>query len=192
MFSLIAFSLLVLVLSWLIVRAYRQLTYFRQFGIPSPVPMPFLGNLIGTVLGLRHLTDDVRRIYNCDDGRSLYVGAFKFSTPVIVLRDIELIKKVAIKDFDHFTDINFDFDANVDPLMTKNLMALKGEKWREVRNLLAPNFTSSKIKDMYEPIWRCADNVADYLDRLVREQSENCLDTRDLFTRYHRFKKFKR
>ncbi|EFN63659.1 Cytochrome P450 9e2 [Camponotus floridanus] len=41
-------------------------------------------------------------------------------------------------------------EEDQDPLFGKNLFALKGERWRQVRPLLSPAFTSSKMKSKME------------------------------------------
>lgn len=43
-----------------------------------------------------------------------------------MITDLELIKQVAIKDFDHFTDHLGIVDEELDPLFFNNLFALGG------------------------------------------------------------------
>lgn len=81
---------------------------------------------------------------------------------------------------DHYVFV----DPIVDPLFANNLFSLTGEKWREVRNLLTPAFTSSKMKAMYELIVPVAQNITQHIEKLVNENPKNVSSTRDLFTRY--------
>lgn len=57
-------------------------------------------------------------------------GMFEFKNPVFIIRDPEVIKKVTIKDFDHFQDHRFWMDEKSDKMLGKSLMALKGQTWR--------------------------------------------------------------
>ncbi|OXU27622.1 hypothetical protein TSAR_009025 [Trichomalopsis sarcophagae] len=45
-----------------------------------------------------------------------------------------------------------------------NLFNLTGERWKEVRNLVSPAFTSSKMKAMFELIVQCAKDFVGYLE----------------------------
>lgn len=55
-----------------------------------------------------------------------YVGFSQMNTPILYIRDPELIKQICIKDFDHFPEHqSFGTDGDVDPLWDKNLFAAK-------------------------------------------------------------------
>lgn len=53
----------------------------------------------------------------------MYQGA----KPTIFVRDVELLKKVCIADFEHFTNFNQDGLENI---ADHNLFFIQGEKWR--------------------------------------------------------------
>lgn len=83
--------------------------------------------------------------------------------PVVVIKDVELIKKITIKDFDHFTDHNSSaINDKTDPLFSKNLLALSGEKWKDMRGILSPAFTSSKMKGMFFIMKECAKEFVNF------------------------------
>lgn len=91
------------------------------------------------------------------------------NTPILYIRDPELIKLICIKDFDHFPEhYSFGSDSDIDPLWDRNLFGAKGtyvvptvlernfsyfkilvSKWKKLRPLLSPTFTSSKMKLMF-------------------------------------------
>lgn len=76
--------------------------YFEKLGIPYIPPVPLFGNMASTTLRLEHNMDAIKYIYNYNP-KARYIGAFNFVTPVIVLRDPEVIKDVTIKvNFLHF------------------------------------------------------------------------------------------
>jgi cytochrome P450 family 9 len=56
-----------------------------------------------------------------------YGGVYGFLTPVILLRDPELIKMVTVKDFEHFLDRGVPISEEAEPLFGKGLFSLKGE-----------------------------------------------------------------
>jgi hypothetical protein len=62
--------------------------------------------------------------------RCRIMGMFEFRTPVYVIRDPKLAKKLAVKDFDYFVDHRVVLDENTDKLFGKSLFSLQGQKWR--------------------------------------------------------------
>lgn len=67
---------------------------------------------------------------------------FEYKHPVYFIRDPEIIKKLTIKEFDHFTDHRLVIDEEVEPLFAKGLFGLTGQKWKGMRsfNLLFLKF----------------------------------------------------
>lgn len=55
-----------------------------------------------------------------------YTGFFAFTNPIVVIRDLDLIKQIGIKDFDHFVDHKVFMDEEAEPLFGSNLFFLKG------------------------------------------------------------------
>lgn len=48
-------------------------------------------------------------------------------TPTILVRDPELLRKIMVKDFDHFVDHVEFTDEETDPLSAKMVFAMKGD-----------------------------------------------------------------
>ncbi|XP_023247664.1 cytochrome P450 9e2-like [Copidosoma floridanum] len=111
-----------------------------------------------------------------------YVGCHILLKEVIVVRDLDLIKSVLVRNFDSFAYRKKAFDRNADPLFGQSLAFINGPKWREVRALLSPAFTSSKMRGMFGPIDMCADNFSRQFLDLYRDKEE--IDTKDAFARY--------
>jgi len=77
-----------------------------------------------------------------------YMGYAEGLSNGFVVRDVELLKNIMIKDFDYFPDRR-TFDAKGDPHIGKMLIFLKGEEWKQMRSALSPTFTTGKIKRMF-------------------------------------------
>jgi len=160
---------------------FKDLNYFKKYGIPYKPPIPLLGNLGLSILRLRPITETVKDIYNVHS-KAKYVGMFDMTVPIIMIRDLELIKSITLKHFDMFTDHRSLVDENQDKLFGKNLFSLRGEKWRQIRALLSPAFTSSKMKNMFKLMSDCGADFGNYLAQLPPEQ--RTMQTKDVFTRY--------
>lgn len=123
-----------------------------------------MGNIGPVFFRQSSLGDIVKKIYNLNKDAK-YVGMFDLMNPVLVIRDLELIKSIAVKNFDIFPDHRGFIDEVNDPLFGKNLFSLRGDKWRDVRAILSPAFTSSKMKAMFHLMSNCAANFADHLSQ---------------------------
>jgi len=75
----------------------------------------------------------------------------EFGKTRLVVSDIKLIKSILVKDFDHFVDrlISTFPTLKADYLFGKMLMTASGERWKQLRNMLSPTFTTGKIKRMF-------------------------------------------
>lgn len=151
---------------------------FKEHGIQFLTPLPILGNSAGILMRYETVGSFTIKMYTSFPG-ARYVGFFDMVNPVLVIRDIDLIKQVTVKNFENFR--NHRGFENVDPLFAKNLFALRDEKWRNVRTILSPAFTSSKIKAMYHLMTECAMNFADCM---VEMSGAKEMNMKDAFTRY--------
>ena len=163
-------------------RATRNFDFFEKHGIPYVKPMIFLGSLWELFLKRMSFAEVVEKLYNLDP-ESKYVGFFEFATPVLVIRDLDLIKSIAMKNFDNFPNHRMAFEPDVEPLFSKNLFSLRDERWRELRNMLTPAFTSSKLKSMFVLMRDCAKDYGDYFASLPADQSKE-FELKDAFTKY--------
>lgn len=111
-----------------------------------------------------------------------YTGLYQFHTPILLVRDPELIKQVTVKDFEHFTDHPPLIDPDADPLWSSAIFSLKGERWKELRVTLSPTFTSSKIKSIYTLILETSENFVKYF----LDKGDNTVDVemKDVYSRF--------
>nr|CAI5852944.1 unnamed protein product [Callosobruchus analis] len=107
---------------------------------------------------------------------------YQMSIPTLLIRDLDLLKQVCVKDFDQFVDHRSFVPDDCDPLWSKNLFALKGQRWKEMRPILSPSFTSSKMRAMFLLMSDCAKRFVKFFDAKSEEIIE--LEMKDCFTRY--------
>lgn len=111
-----------------------------------------------------------------------YFGMMNLFTPAIMIRDPELIKEVMVKKFHHFPDHQSFVDDKTDPVFGKNIVSLKGERWREMRNTLSPSFTALKMKFMFDLVSKCAKKFVNYFNNHPEEMES--FEGKDIFTKY--------
>lgn len=111
-------------------------------------------------------------------------GAFDFSVRQYIVRDPEVCRRIAIKDFDHFQDHRIFIDENIDELTGNSLVSLRGEKWRQMRATLSPAFTGSKMRQMFELVSECAEGVVEHFRDEAESGAKIDIDMKDFFSRY--------
>ncbi|KAK1117079.1 hypothetical protein K0M31_017002 [Melipona bicolor] len=176
------FSITATVLAVLAAVYYRITRNFDLFEIPYAKPMPFLGNLWQVFVRGLSFSEVIEKIYNSNPD-SRYVGFFEFNTPLLLIRDLELIKSIAVKNFDHFPHHRLIFEPDLDPLFSKNLFSLRGERWKEIRQILTSAFTTSKMTSMFVLMRHRAKDYGDYFASLSADRSKE-IELKDAFTKY--------
>lgn len=101
-----------------------------------------------------------------------------------MVRDPELLRQMAIKDFDHFQDHSAMVDPKTDKLFGNGLLMLKGGEWREMRATMSPVFTGSKMRQMFELVSESANQMAQFLTKKLDAGETIDDEMRDLFMKY--------
>jgi len=146
----------------------RNFNFWQKLGIPYVKPTPFVGNLKDCVLLKANIGEQLQRIYN-EHSDKPYVGIFSFDRPSLLIRDLELVKNILVKDFNNFMDRTFSFEDKYDPLFGKILPVLKGKLWRNLRTNLTPVFTSRKMKMMFYLVDTSGMELADCLEKATAD-----------------------
>uniref|UniRef100_A0A182K775 Cytochrome P450 n=1 Tax=Anopheles christyi TaxID=43041 RepID=A0A182K775_9DIPT len=172
---------------------YHYLTkgnkYFHEKPIPSLATEPLFGSTRRLLLKQTAFTDFVINIYNKYPLVKVF-GMIDTVTPMFVVRDPELIKKITVKDFEYFMNHRPVFGNNDDPhntaLFGKTLVSLNDQRWRDMRATLSPAFTGSKMRQMFELIVECSNNMAQYYKEQIRKNGVGSQEheMKDVFTRY--------
>ncbi|XP_054006351.1 probable cytochrome P450 6a14 [Hylaeus anthracinus] len=167
----------------LILYYYSTSTYdfWKKRGVPGPKPLPLVGNTKDLMLAKVASTQLVTDIYKKYANEPL-VGFFANRMPVLLVKDLELIKDVLIKDFTKFSDRGFNVHERTEPMST-NLLFLETERWRPLRTKFSPTFTSGKLKEMLYLIIDCSVDLERNLKRLVAKgEPINCREMAAKFT----------
>lgn len=104
--------------------------------------------------------------------------------PTLILKDPKLIKKITITDFGSFYNHDDNYDVTLDKLLGKSLVFLRDLEWKNMRTLLSPVFTSSKLKYMYELLVECQEDFMKILEQKAEANDGKIeIDTYDTFAR---------
>ena len=159
----------------------KKHSYFDEHGIPSePGYLPFGSKIIWKMLrGEGSILQVAEDLYDNFPNHKAFGYYRPMGEPVLVIKDLEIAKRIMIKDFDHFTDrafLNLHPDAN--KYLSKMLAALKGEEWKSNRQMISPLFTAQKLKTMVPWIHKMADELTIYLE----EQGD--IDSKESFGKF--------
>lgn len=115
---------------------------------------------------------------------SRVIGFFDMRKPVYLVRDLDFMRQITIKDFDNFEDHASFIEGTSDTLLGNGLFLLTGKKWRDMRATLSPAFTGSKMRHMFELVTECANDMTKYLINESEKGNPIRWEMKDLFSRY--------
>ncbi|XP_078424653.1 thromboxane-A synthase isoform X1 [Cetorhinus maximus] len=142
------FVLFLGLLYWYSVSPFSEL---ERIGIKHPKPSPFVGNLFffqkGFFEGHQELVQKYSRVCGYYFGRQA----------TIVIAEPEMLKQILVKDFSNFGNrMKVTFSRK--PL-TDSLLFLQDGDWKNVRSVLTPTFSSTKMREMCPLINQAADTL---------------------------------
>jgi len=94
--------------------------------------------------------------------------------PVFVVRDLELIKAILVKDFEYFVDRRSL--GGSDPFFGKSVFFMEGQNWKNMRAALSPTFSSVKLRRMLEQFDISGQKLFNYVKEQFPQSSSNGYD----------------
>ncbi|XP_017125709.1 probable cytochrome P450 9h1 [Drosophila elegans] len=177
--------LLVLFYKW----SVAKYEVFSERGVAHEKPWPLIGNIpikgfFGRIPVLKYM---IEMNLKYSPGSPVY-GIYALRDPVFFIRDPELIKLIGIKEFDHFVNHNSMQNNIQESVLSKSLISLQNGRWREMRNILTPAFTGSKVRIMYDLIQTCSEegvlHIREQMDGHSKDAVGIDLEMKDYFTRF--------
>lgn len=107
---------------------------------------------------------------------------YKLRTPIFVVKDHELIQQLGVEDVDHFMYHRPSIKEKYDPLRSKSLFALTGQRWHDLRKVIAPYFSSTQMATTFDLISDCSKRFNEYF--LKKEEDVIEVELKDIFTRF--------
>ncbi|KAK4873925.1 hypothetical protein RN001_013285 [Aquatica leii] len=178
-----AILIILTILVLLYYKFVKSLTYWKQNGVPQHHPLKIAKDFLVTLIrqpGLAQMFESFCKSF--PDSR--YFGIYQFFGKSLVIQDADLIKKITVKDFDHFVD-HVQFSPGDEPLWERNIFSLKGKnKWKSLRATLSPSFTSSKMKLMFNLMLESTQKFTSYFEHQLGNKPCIIIEMKDVFTRY--------
>ncbi|KAJ8871193.1 hypothetical protein PR048_027499 [Dryococelus australis] len=146
------------------VRAFK---YWERLDVHYVRPKLFFGNV-----GQRGVAEGEPRAVPVEGVRgprsdTPVVGIFAMHKPILVACEAGVIRQRAGEGRSRVPRQELLAAEDVEPLISKSLLVLKGKRWRHVRIKLAPAFTSGKIKKMFHLINKCGEELLPCIDQEI-------------------------
>lgn len=162
----------------------RRQDYFKNLNIPYVPSIPLLGVFGDALRGKIAFYDNVVTI--CDHPAvkdKPFFGMFLFHKPGLMVTDPELIKRILVKDFNHFANRYSGSDTH-DPLGYYNLFSVKAPLWKSLRGKLSPFFSSGKLKSMYYLLDKISNNLTQHINKRLDKDDKVELELKALAALY--------
>nr|UOU03273.1 cytochrome P450 3045C1-1 [Brachionus rubens] len=175
-FTLFGFTSIYLGKIWY---SYR---FFKGMGIKTPNYKFFYGNNLELVKN-NNYSDVIRewtKIYGKTYG--FYEGHF----PVLVTSDLDIIQEVFVKQSTNFSGRKKIFGSRDDNSDEHMLFTASRSRWKKMRNIMNPTFSSAKLRELGPLFVKCADrlnqvlvseqeiNISEYFKKFTMDSIWNC------------------
>ncbi|CAG9827272.1 unnamed protein product [Diabrotica balteata] len=145
--------------------------FWKNKGVPYFEPKFLWGNLSPPHKRTVPLGDELAELYQRGKDKGWkHVGLYNMVSPIYLPIDLNILKHVLTKDFNHFVDRGFYVNEKDEPIGA-HLFAIGGKKWKNLRAKLTPTFTSGKMRAMFQTIADCGAQLNKYLvDELAHNE----------------------
>ncbi|KAH9393652.1 Thromboxane-A synthase [Tyrophagus putrescentiae] len=162
--------ILLLLLAAYLLQRYRDMTILQRNGIPGPKP-----NLITGSLFDHSRTPNVLKYDEYFAKYGPIVGYYIGRKANVLINDVELAKRIQIKDFSNFSDrqtLGIKYGLHPNPKYYLHLISAQGAQWKELRTLLNPTFSAVKLKAMTPIMDSCIDILLDKVEKRAASGGE--------------------
>lgn len=136
----------------------RNYNYWRKRGIKYNLPLPYFGNNIKQFTLKASIAAVATEMYNSYPEEKA-VGFYRGTTPELILKDPEMIKRVLVTDFHSFYAKGINPHKTVIEPLLKNLFFADGDLWHLLRQRFTPAFSTAKLKAMFPLITERAEKL---------------------------------
>lgn len=153
--------------------------YWSRKGVMQITPTPFFGNFKNCILLKTSISEFIQDLYEKSEGLP-FMGFYIFNKPFLLVRDLELVKHILVKDFNTFANKHASADSKNDRIGYSNLFIMKNPAWKYLRTSLTPIFTSGKLKKMFELMLIIGKNLEKHLELLNLDGNGKEIELKDL------------
>lgn len=158
--------LIVLIVIFLIIYKFviKQWNFFDKIGIKYVRGLPILGTYYKILFGRSSVPEAFLELYQ-EYADEQVIGVYDLGgSPMFSINDVEILNKITTTDFDHFTNHRVTIDKSVDSILSRTLLVVKDQVWKNYRSITSPAFTGSKMKQMMGLINECTAELVEKIN----------------------------
>lgn len=174
-------TLFVLLIGTFYIYSKYKLSYWTRRGVPSIQTHCIFGNFKDTFTFKKPPGQVIQEIYEKSAEWGPCVGFYVFHQPKLLIRDLNLIKQLMVKDFDVFPNRCFGGDLQIDSVGLVNLLGIHQPRWKYLRQKLTPSVTGLKLRGMIPLIKNCGDPMLEFVrNSKSRQDGWKVLELKDI------------
>lgn len=173
---ILSITVIILVLALIYLKLKNKYSYWKRKGVIHEEPSFLFGNYRNYAIQKEYIGYVVHKIcakYPSDP----FVCAYFGTEPVFIVKDLELVKTIMAKDFQHFNSRDI-MDYVHKEVLGKCVLFSNGDNWKLARLTLSPMFSTSKMKSMFHILEKCSFNFEEFVDNIKE------FDVRDLMAEF--------
>nr|AQM57072.1 cytochrome P450 CYP6ER4 [Sogatella furcifera] len=176
--------ILLLLISTLFFIRFHIYNYWKRRGLVQAEGSLPWGSLKDFLLGKKFIAQVYADIYKQGAGHPM-IGYYSFLSPGLVIRNPDLLKRILVRDYDSFCDRGVYSNRELDPL-SYHLFSTDGPQHREMRHVLSPSYSGSKMRFMFDTMQDCSHKLCEHLSDLVSStgQGEKSLEIKPITNTY--------
>ncbi|KAJ8716262.1 hypothetical protein PYW08_013547 [Mythimna loreyi] len=158
----------------------RTFDYWKKRGIKHDKPLPIVGTNLKQFTQKASMCMIATEMYNKYPEEKV-VGFYRGTAPELVIRDLDIIKRILTTDFQYFHSRGLNPHKTVIEPLLKNIFFADGDLWRLIRQRFTPAFSTGKLKAMFHIITDRAEKLQIITEEVVDREY---YDVRELMARY--------
>ena len=87
-------------------------------------------------------------------------GVYQGVSPVLVVADPDLLKEIFVREFNSFSETTNTFHK----IQKQSLFFTNGQRWKDMRSIMSPTFTSGKMKAMHHLMKSAVSMLLEHMD----------------------------
>ncbi|XP_075558807.1 cytochrome P450 3A24-like isoform X2 [Dermacentor variabilis] len=163
-------------IAFLFLLRWRQKTFdfFRGTGISGPPPNIFSGHFYQF---WHERTEEVMDEWFKKYG-DIY-GMFNGDAPFVVVKDIELLRRVFVSDFSQFVERGTVWRSmNENPAFRNSISFAHADRWKPLRRCISSAFTGNKLRAFVPGMLEAVDSFLEILEERSLRESGGQMDVR--------------
>lgn len=159
----------------------KNYNYWKKRGVKHAGTIPYFGTNLQQYLQRASYAMMVTKTYKMFPTEKI-VGFYRGVMPELVIRDLDIIKRILITDFHHFYPRGLIVQPSKVEPMLQNLFFAEGDTWKLLRQRISTAFSSGKLKAMFPLITDRAEKLQVIADEVIC--TGGVTDFKELMARY--------